>query len=143
VSGTVTTVAETREAPFPGVSSAGVCSAGAPSAGVVVSRYLSRPGRRVLVAADLADLHGPSDGLAELPLRLFWSVPGHRFDLGDLDARRWYYETVLREASRAGDLSAHLHGATLARLWPELYLPKGVRRAWEERHPSLRAAVAA
>jgi hypothetical protein len=95
------------------------------------------------VAADLADLHGPADGLAELPLRLFWSIPGHRFDLGDPDARRWYYETVLREASRAEDLSAWLDGATLTRLWPELYLPKGVRRAWEEQHPPLRAVVAA
>ena len=54
--------------------------------------------------------------------------------------RRWYYQTVLREASRPEDLTAYLDGATLASLWPELYLPKGVRRAWEERHPSLRAA---
>jgi hypothetical protein len=119
----------------------------APSSGVpgraFASRHQSRPGRRALVAADLADLLGPATGVAELPLRLFWSLPGHQFDLDDPDTRRWYYETVLREASRAGDLTAHLHGATLVRLWPELYLPKGVRRAWEERHPSLRAAVAA
>lgn len=131
MSGTTTT--ETEAVPL----------SGAPSTGVVVSRYLSRPGRRALVAADLAGLHGPADGLAELPLRLFWSIPGHQFDLGDPDARRWYYETVLREASRAEDLSACLDGATLAQLWPELYLPKGVRRAWEEQHPALRAAVAA
>jgi hypothetical protein len=119
----------------------------APSSGVpgqaLLSRHLSRPGRRTLVAANLADLHGPALGAVELPLRLFWSLPGHRFDLDDPDTRRWYYETVLREASRPDDLTTYLDGATLARLWPDLYLPKGVRRAWEEQHPSLRAAVAA
>jgi hypothetical protein len=110
---------------------------------VFLSRYQSRPGRRALVAADLTDLRGPADGVAELPLRLFWSLPGHQFDLGDPDTRRWYYETVLREASRPDDLTAHLDGDTLARLWGDLFLPKGVRRAWEERHPALRVTAAA
>jgi hypothetical protein len=119
----------------------------APSSGVpaqaLLSRYPSRPGRRALVSADLDSLRGPVSGKVQLPLRLFWSLPDHQFDLDDPDPRRWYYETVLREASRPADLTAYLDGATLIRLWPELYLPKGVRRAWEERHPSLRAAVAA
>jgi len=109
----------------------------------VRSRHLARPGRRALVADDLGGLHGPVTGMVELPLRLFWSLPDHKFDLDDADTRRWYYENVLREASRPGDLADFLDGATLTRLWPELYLPKGVRRAWEERHPALRAAVAA
>ncbi|HEX9041290.1 MAG TPA: recombinase family protein [Trebonia sp.] len=103
--------------------------------------YQARPGRRALVIDDLADLRGPVTGTVKLPLRLFWSLPDHSFDLDDPDMRRWYYETVLREASRAEDLAAYLDGATLARLWPGLFLPKGVRRAWEERHQSLRAAV--
>jgi hypothetical protein len=119
----------------------------APSSGVparaLLSRHPSRPGRRALVVADLDSLRGPADGKVQLPLRLFWSLPDHQFDLDDPDPRRWYYETVLREATRPDDLTAYLDGATLVRLWPELYLPKGVRRAWEERHPSLRAAVAA
>jgi DNA invertase Pin-like site-specific DNA recombinase len=105
--------------------------------------YQARPGRRVLVIDDLADLRGPTTGSIELPLRLFWSVPGHRFDLADHDMRLWYYQTVLREASRPEDLTAYLDGAVLARLWPELYLPKGVKRAWEEHHQSLRTAVSA
>jgi hypothetical protein len=119
----------------------------APSSGVpapaFLSRYPSRPGRRALVATDLGDLRGPAAGPAGLPLRLFWSLPGHQFDLDDADARRWYYETVLREATRPEDLTAHLDGATLVGLWPELFLPKGVRRAWEEQHPPLRAAAVA
>jgi hypothetical protein len=119
----------------------------APSSSVpaqaLLSRHPSRPGRRALVVADLDSLGGPVSGKVQLPLRLFWSLPDHQFDLDDPDTRRWYYETVLREASRPDDLTAYLDSATLVRLWSELYLPKGVRRAWEERHPSLRAAVAA
>ncbi|MGH3211295.1 MAG: recombinase family protein [Trebonia sp.] len=105
--------------------------------------YQARPGRRVLVIDDLADLRGPATGPVELPLRLFWSLPDHQFDLDDPDMRLWYYQTVLREASRAEDLTTYLDGDTLIRLWPDLYLPKGVRRAWEEGHPSLRAEVRA
>jgi transposase-like protein len=104
------------------------------------SPHQARPGRRALVIDDLAGLRGPVTGRVELPLRLFWSLPGHQFDLQDQDMRLWYYQTVLREATRADDLAGYLDAGTLERLWPELYLPAGVRRAWEERHPSLRAA---
>ena len=45
------------------------------------------------------------------------------------------YEAVLREASRAEDLAGDLNGEVLVAVWPELYLPKGLRRAWEDRHP--------
>jgi len=105
--------------------------------------YQARPGRRVLVIDDLADLRGPTTGSVELPLRLFWSLPDHRFDLDDPDMRQWYYQTVLREASRPADITTYLDGGTLVSIWPELYLPKGVRRAWEEQHPVLRAEVTA
>ena len=135
MSGTTTATEATTVAPVPAVP--------AVPGQVVRTRYESRPGRRALVAADLDGLRGPVTGAVELPLRLFWSLPDHQFDLDDAETRRWYYETVLREASRPDDLAAFLDGATLTRLWPELYLPKGVRRAWEERHPALRAAVAA
>jgi DNA invertase Pin-like site-specific DNA recombinase len=121
----------------------GARPAGQPGAAAHLAPYQARPGRRVLVIDDLADLRGPVAGLAELPLRLFWSLPGHQFDLADRDARLWYYQTVLREASRAGDLTRHLDAGTLIALWPELYLPRGVRRAWEERHQSLLAGVSA
>jgi hypothetical protein len=95
------------------------------------------------VIDDLADLRGPVTGLVELPLRLFWSLPDHRFDLDEPELRRWYYETVLRGASRPADLTAYLDADTLVGLWPDLYLPKGIRRAWEEQHPALRSPVRA
>ena len=107
------------------------------------TRYQSRPGQRAVVAASLADLRGPVEGPVELPIWLYWSSPGHVFDLGDADMRRWLYQTVLREASRPEDLAAYLDGDTLVALWPSLFLPTGVRQAWEERHPALRPSVPA
>jgi hypothetical protein len=106
------------------------------------ARYRSRPGRRAVVVASLDDLQGPAEGTVELPLWLFWSSPDRTFDLADPDLRRWLYQTVLREASRPEDLAAYLHRDTLTALWPDLYLPDGLRQAWEEQHPALRAGVA-
>ena len=105
--------------------------------------HRARPGRAALVAGDLAELRGPAHGTVELPLRLFWSAPDRRFSLDDPDERKLLYQTVLREASRPEDLTTYLDGDTLASLWPGLYLPKGVRQAWEDRHPALRQAAAA
>ncbi len=93
-----------------------------------------------MVITDLTDLRGPTGGLVELPLRLFWSSPDRVFDLAKPFMLRSLYETVLREASRPEDLTVFLDGGMLVSIWPELYLPRGVRRAWEEHHTSLRAA---
>jgi hypothetical protein len=112
------------------------------SAVVVRSRYLARPGRRTIVVTDLADLRGPAAGTVELPLRLFWSSSDRSFDLDKPFMRRWFYQTVLREASRPEDLTGFLDRETLVSLWPDLRLPRGVRQAWEEEHPVLRAVAA-
>ena len=101
----------------------------------------ARPGRRALVAADLATLAGPTTGLVELPLRLFWSARDRTFDLDEPGMLAWMYQTVLREATRPDELATYLDGATLTAVWPDLFLPCGVRAAWEEQHPILRAAT--
>jgi hypothetical protein len=108
----------------------------------VRTQYPARPGRRVIVVTDLASLRGPSRGTVQLPLRLYWSGPSPVFDLGEPYLRRWLYQIVLREASRPEDLTGYLDRDTLIAEWPELRLPKGVRQAWEEHHPQLRAAAA-
>jgi hypothetical protein len=108
----------------------------------VQTQYQSRPGRRAVVVTDLASRNGPAGGIIELPLRLFWSSPDRTFDLGNQFMRRWLYQTMLREATRPEDLTRYLDAGTLVALWPDLLLPGGVRRAWEERHPALRAAGA-
>jgi DNA invertase Pin-like site-specific DNA recombinase len=108
----------------------------------VRTQYQSRPGRRVIVVTDLAGLRGPAGGTVTLPLRLYWSPPGRVFDLDDAFMLRSLYQTVLGEAARPEDLTSYLDRDTLIRIWPELHLPKGVRRAWEEHHPVLRAVTA-
>jgi hypothetical protein len=109
----------------------------------VLTQYQARPGRRVLVVTDLASLRGPAQGIVELPLWLYWSGPTAAFDLGKPSMRRWLYEIALGEAGRPEDLTSYLDAGTLIAGWPELYLPQGVRRAWEEHHPVLRAATVA
>ena len=102
--------------------------------------YQARPGRRVLVIADLADLRGPAGGKVILPLRLYWSPAGRIWDLDDPYALREMYQVVLNEAIREGELAGWLNGPRLVETWRDLYLPRGVRRAWEEHHEVLRAA---
>lgn len=96
----------------------------------------------MLVAGDLADLRGPAGGMLVLPLRLYWSPAGRVFDLDDPFMLRSVYQVVLGEAIRAGELTGYLNRDKLVAVWRELYLPEGVRRAWQERHPLLRAAAA-
>jgi len=103
------------------------------------SRHQSRPGRAALVATRLADLTAPVHGTVELPIWLFW-YPDRAFDLDEPGMLPWMYQIVLREASRPEDL-AYLDEDMLIALWPGLFLPKGVREAWEEQHPALRAAA--
>jgi hypothetical protein len=93
---------------------------------------------RVVTAPSLAELHGPASGMIELPHRLLWQADRH-VDLDDPDLLRWAYQMVLREAVSVDELRTWLDGGTLARLWPDLYLPRWVRQAWEQSHPELAA----
>jgi hypothetical protein len=95
-----------------------------------------------VVVDDLTTLRGPTDGVVELPHRLLWR-PDRTVDLSQPWQVRLMYEAVLTEAVTVGELTAWLDAGTLVRLWDQLYLPRGVRRAWEERHPALRSARAA
>lgn len=100
--------------------------------------YQARPGRPAVVVGDLAEPHGPTSGVVELPNRLFWQ-PDRRVDLDRPALLAWMYETVLREAALADEVRTWLDGPTLIRLWPTPFIPREVRRAWEERHPVLRS----
>ena len=130
---------------LPGLGASKATFAGMDTTGgavVVWAPYQARLGRRVLVVEDLVDLRGPASGTLTLPLRLYWSPPGRVFNLDDPFTLRSVYQIVLGEAIRAGELTSYLNRDRLLAAWPDLYLPKGVQRAWEERHPQLRAAAA-
>ena len=104
--------------------------------------YQARPGRSAVVIPDLADLRGPVTGTVELPLWLSWSHPGLTFDL----ARPGHAAMAVRDraagSGQPGGPHPYLDRDTLIALWPRLYLPKGVRLAWEDQHAALRSAVA-
>jgi hypothetical protein len=80
------------------------------------SRHLARPGKRTVVAPDLADLHGPTSGTVELPHRMFWYAD-RRFNLDDPAYLRWMYQIVLREALTLVEFRSWLDRDTLIRLW--------------------------
>jgi hypothetical protein len=109
----------------------------------VRARHQARPGRQAIVVTDLASLRGPAGGPVVLPGRLFWSPAGRRWDLDDPDMVAAMYETVLQEAVSAEELTSFLNADKLVAAWGDLFLPKGVRQAWEEQHPTLRAVTGA
>ncbi len=107
---------------------------------VVLTQHLARPGRRAIVITDLADLRGPGTGKVILPLGLYWSPAGRVFNLDEPWMLREMYQFVLNEAICGEDLVTWLNGPRLVEEWRELYLPRGVRQAWEEIHPVLAPA---
>jgi hypothetical protein len=89
--------------------------------------------RHVPVPASLAELHGPLEGIASLPGRLFWSRLDPRnvlWDLSDPGRRRDFYEVVLLKGS-LDEICALVNGPELVWLWDEMYLPPWVREAWD------------
>ena len=73
----------------------------------------------------------PADALRQvaLPVDLNWSQPGRLFDLRDRADRARAYEIVLRQGEPE-QITAMVDGVLLVDLWPELVLPRPVRRAW-------------
>ena len=92
--------------------------------------------RTIVVAPELTALRGPVTVVHRLPLHLDSSAAAS-YDFADPHRRGLAYRTVLVEAGSEGDLTAWLVQSALIELWPEMYLPRPVRRAWEDRHPEL------
>jgi hypothetical protein len=100
------------------------------------SRYVDQ--RHYVVAASLSDLRGPTGGVVRLDRSLDWTGDG-RYDLDDSGDLQVMYQTVLNQAATVEDLCRWLHGATLRRIWDELWLPARLRALWQARIPELGA----
>jgi hypothetical protein len=83
----------------------------------------------------LEDLHGPSEGILTLPLRVYWG-PKAECDLGEPEDVIKAYQAILREAVRK-DQEELLNAALLRRAWSQLMLPARCRDLWENRFPHL------
>jgi hypothetical protein len=70
-------------------------------------------------------------GVVELPLRVRWSGPARAYDLSRRADRARVYEVVLAEGTDE-DVRWYVELDELVALWPELVLPRHVRRAWSE-----------
>ncbi|WP_308042426.1 hypothetical protein [Micromonospora sp. PLK6-60] len=92
--------------------------------------------RHFVVAPSLADLRGPTHGMVTLDRWLDWSGDS-TYDLDDAGDLQLMYQTVLNQANSAADLCRWLHGPTLRRLWPSLWLPARIRALWQARFPEL------
>lgn len=98
---------------------------------------MRRYAKPFVVADDLTLLRGRTTGVVTLPRYLDWSGSAD-YDLGRPGRIVDLYRTVLIEATKPGDLHAFLDQAILTQLWPSLWLPSDLRRAWEDRFPELR-----
>jgi hypothetical protein len=98
--------------------------------------FMRRYAKPVVVADDLALLHGPRSGIVTLPRHLDWSGSAD-YDLDSNSRVVDLYRTVLIEATKPADVHTFLDRAILTELWPTLWLPPELRRAWEERFPDL------
>ena len=85
----------------------------------------------------LDELHGPTQGVVELPLHLAWSGMTS-YDLGKPRQRMGLYRTVLHEGLH-DDLPRYLNQDVLLQLWPVLRTLVGrtVRAVWEDAFPEL------
>jgi len=101
-----------------------------------------RPTRRyakpIVVPESLELLRGPTSGVVVLPRYVKWSG-NPRYDLDSPGRVVDLYRTVINEAATATDLYLYLDEASLKELWPSMWLPVAVRRAWEDRFPALLA----
>lgn len=70
-----------------------------------------------------------AQGVVELPLRVRWSGPRRRYDLGDRADRARVYEQVLAEGTDS-DVRLYVVVDDLVDLWSDLVLPQHVCRAW-------------
>ncbi|MFG2575759.1 hypothetical protein [Streptomyces sp. NPDC048481] len=85
----------------------------------------------------LDELHGPPQGIVELPLHMAWSGMTS-YDLGKPRQRMGLYRTVLHEGLR-DDLPRYLNQDLLLELWPVLrtLVGRSVRAVWEDAFPQL------
>ena len=96
--------------------------------------------RPYAVPEAMADLHGPVNGLVELPSAIAWT--GRRtYDLEAPADLVVMYERVIVEAPTVEVLDSLINQGNLLSVWGRLYLPQHVRQLWQSRFPQLASAA--
>ncbi|MFC1420828.1 hypothetical protein [Streptacidiphilus cavernicola] len=105
-----------------------------------MSRYAVAKPYALPISLEL--LVGPTTGTVVLPRHLDWG-PHYSYDLADHADLVLMYERVIREAQTSEDLHAYVNHGELLRVWPEVFLPREARAAWQARFPELGSTAAA
>ena len=79
--------------------------------------------------SSLPTLHGPQDGLLEVPITVHWG-PSRVFDLGESGMRRMVYQALVRECTSQMQ-EALLNEKLLSQEWDGLISPERCRALWE------------
>jgi hypothetical protein len=97
-----------------------------------VDRRVGGWDRPVFSLVPLEKMRGPLSGFVRLPLTVHSSGagPAEEFDFADPRSRLVAYQIVMTDGD-ADDAARLINADELLRLWPKLWLPMHVRRAWE------------
>ncbi|WP_084961497.1 hypothetical protein [Thermoactinospora rubra] len=89
------------------------------------------------VPESLDDLHGPAEGVVDLPIEVAWSGLTS-FDVSDPRLRLSMYHLVIAVGRRV-DVERFLCAEHVRNDWPLLrrLIPRPLCRIWEERFPTL------
>lgn len=105
-----------------------------------------RPGWETRPVAIPDDVDDPAivkaSGRVRLPRHVYWSgedPQGKEWDLDDPRQRELVYRMVMIEGGH-DDVRRFIDVDELIAMWPDLFLPKRVRRAWEDWLRERRAA---
>ncbi|THA63216.1 hypothetical protein E6P78_22065 [Streptomyces sp. A0958] len=112
-----------------------------PQGAVAEDLALYREKFRRRLPESLDELHGPAQGVVQLPLHVAWSGMT-LYDLSKPRQRMGLYRTVLHEGLR-DDLPEYLNRYLLLQMWPVLRTLVGrtVRAVWEDAFPQLAARI--
>jgi hypothetical protein len=80
-------------------------------------------------------------GTVELPIHVWWSEPKRVFDLTKANERLRAYELVLTEGDE-DDIRLYIRFDVLRSSWQQLFLPRHVREAWENKYQQLSSSAA-
>lgn len=90
----------------------------------------------VAVPQDLNLLIGPTTGIVRPPVHLDWSGDAE-YDLDRPGRIVDLYRAVINEAASPEDLHTYLNKTVLKQLWSYMWLPRNIRRDWENHFPEL------
>ncbi|MGO3362311.1 MAG: hypothetical protein ACTIL2_07710 [Corynebacterium sp.] len=106
---------------------------------MVARRPLFRDSKEYAVPDSLEQLHGPEDGMFDVPLSIHWARPGgSTVDLASRGGRSIAYSAALAEGT-IEQVCSIINRDHLVADWPTIPKAIRIRRLWEERFPELAA----